>query len=256
LPILEKEPSKKTPKSKRLDTRRALLWAGAVVFIAAAATGAWAWRNAGARGTATEGTGVLSQASAALTDLANQLRNRLKPAVSAEAQVPSVTSATDSRPRPTRRAAPPSVVEEKLLDSRQLSMVEPSAWQIPVAVPTMSIPVAAAAQLTVAPVEEPAPPGMERLFTKQDANVQAPVMQYPQLTQPLRTTPSRPAPINSVEVIVAADGTVERARFVAGPVRMMDIMLVASIKNWKFTPAFKDGEAVRYQTVVSWLAVP
>ena len=107
-----------------------------------------------------------------------------------------------------------------------------------------------------APLEEPASPDTERLFTKQDADVQPPSLQYPQLTSPLKGTSSRPAPVNSVEVVVAADGTVERARFVAGPIRMMDIMLVGSIKNWKFTPAFKDGEAVRYQTVVSWPAVP
>ena len=120
--------------------RRALLWTGAVVFIAAAATAAWAWRSAGSRGTATEGTGVLSQASAALTDLANQVRERLTPAVSKDAQVPAAPASTDPRPRPTRRATPTIVAEETPLASRQLSIAQPSAWQPPVAVPTVEPP--------------------------------------------------------------------------------------------------------------------
>ena len=256
LPVQEKEPSKKPRESKKSDTRRALLWTAAIVFIAAAATAVWAWRSAGSRGGAADGTGALSQASAALTDLAKQVRDRLTPAASTETEVPSVTSAADSRPRPRRHATPPGAVEEKPLASRQLSMAEPSTAQIPVAVPTMSIPMSSAAPLMDVPAEKPAAPDTERLFTKQDADVQPPLLQYPQLTSPLRATASRPAPINSVEVVVAADGTVERARFVAGPIRMMDIMLASSIKNWKFTPAFKDGAAVRYQTVISWAAVP
>jgi hypothetical protein len=255
LPLPEKEAPKESPR-KKSNRRRELLVAAACIVIACAAAAAWAWWMPASRGTNTEGKPVLSHVSAAFTDLANQIRERLTPAVSKEEEVPSAPASADPRPRPRRRATPAVVTEETPLASRQLSIVEPSAWQVPVAVPTMSIPVEAATPVTVAPVEEPASPDIERLFTKQDADVRPPMLQYPQLTPPVRAASSRPAPVNSVEVVVAPDGTVERARFVAGPVRMMDIMLVGSIKNWKFTPAFRDGEAVRYQTVISWSAVP
>jgi TonB family protein len=67
---------------------------------------------------------------------------------------------------------------------------------------------------------------------------------------------SRELAVNRVEVVVAPDGTVERIRFVDGPVRIADVLLVQAVKTWKFTPALKDGGPVRYQTVVTWSAVP
>jgi hypothetical protein len=255
LPLPEKAAKKESPQSKKSNRRRALHVAAACIAVALAAAAAWAWWMSASRGRNTEPKPVLSQVSAALTDLANQVRERLTPAVSKEPQVPSAPVSTDPRPRPGRRATPAIVPEESPLASRQLSIAQPSTWQPQIAVPAMSIPLTAASPLTVAPVEEPSFDA-RHVFTKQDADVQPPLLQYPQLAPPLKGTSSRPAPVNSVEVIVAADGTVERARFVAGPIRMMDIMLVGSIKNWKFTPAFRGGEAVRYQTVISWSAVP
>jgi hypothetical protein len=263
VPLQEKETRKESPDSKKSSRGRVLRWAAACMLLVFAAGAAWMWWSASTRGTATEGTGVLSQASAALTDLANQVRERLSPAVSTSPQAPAATSATGSRPRPRRRAAPtsvggetplaspqPSVAGEIPLASRQLSIAQPGDWQVPVAVPAAAIPAA------VATIDESAPPDPERLFTKQDADVKPPVMRYPQLTPPQRESSSRATPVNNLEVVVASDGTVERVRFVDGPVRMMDIMLVGSIKTWRFTPAFKDGEPVRYRTVISWSAVP
>jgi outer membrane biosynthesis protein TonB len=57
-------------------------------------------------------------------------------------------------------------------------------------------------------------------------------------------------------VIVSAEGTVERVQLVEGPARMPDMMMLSGVKTWRFTPAFKDGEPVRYRTVISWAALP
>jgi outer membrane biosynthesis protein TonB len=82
------------------------------------------------------------------------------------------------------------------------------------------------------------------------------VLRYPQLVPPPSVRAASEAAVNSVEVVVAPDGTVERIRFIAGPIRLSDIMLVQAVKTWRFSPALKDGEPVRYQTVISWPGTP
>jgi hypothetical protein len=37
---------------------------------------------------------------------------------------------------------------------------------------------------------------------------------------------------------------------------MPDMMLLSGAKLWKFTPAYKDGEPVRYRTVLTWKGFP
>jgi hypothetical protein len=59
-----------------------------------------------------------------------------------------------------------------------------------------------------------------------------------------------------MELVVAPDGRVESVRLVNGPTRMPDMMLLSGAKAWRFTPAVKDGIAVRYRTSVSWTGFP
>ena len=59
-----------------------------------------------------------------------------------------------------------------------------------------------------------------------------------------------------LELIISPAGTVERARFLEVPQRMADMMLLSSAKTWQFTPAVKDGQPVRYRTVLSWVGAP
>jgi hypothetical protein len=251
VPVQEKKPEKESPKSKRSNHRRVLLSAASVMLVAVAGGAAWGWRSAGLRRTTTGGAQeVLSRASAAFTDLANQVRERLNPPVSTSDEHRDEAPATVSRPRPKRSAAPASVAVEAPLASRRLSLAKPNAWQLPLAAPTVAAPV------PVALVEEAAPPDASRVFTRQDSDVEAPVLRFPQLTPPPVVSPSREAAINSVEVVVTPDGAVERIRFVAGPIRMSDILLVQAVKTWRFTPALKDGEPVLYRTVISWVGAP
>ena len=51
-------------------------------------------------------------------------------------------------------------------------------------------------------------------------------------------------------------GDVMHVRLIDGPRRMPDMMLLSGAKMWRFQPAVKDGDPVRYRTVVSWLAGP
>jgi TonB family protein len=53
----------------------------------------------------------------------------------------------------------------------------------------------------------------------------------------------------SVEVTVASDGTVEKVR-VLGSTRMSDAMVLSHVKAWKFAPALRAGDPVRYRMLL------
>jgi hypothetical protein len=90
------------------------------------------------------------------------------------------------------------------------------------------------------------------MYSSADLDVEPPVLLLPQLTPPLiRPGNSAPA-MNRMVVVVSPEGTVERVQLIEGPARMVDMMLLSGAKTWRFTPAFKDGEPVRYRTVISW----
>ena len=57
---------------------------------------------------------------------------------------------------------------------------------------------------------------------------------------------------NSMEVVIAENGSVEHVKWLGSRERMPDVMLLSRAKVWKFSPAVKDGQAVRYKLVISW----
>ena len=94
------------------------------------------------------------------------------------------------------------------------------------------------------------------IYSNDDADVQPPVMLYPQLPPLLMVGSASEGLVNRMELVVASDGSVERVRLVSAPKRMADMMLLSGAKLWKFTPAVKDGVPVRYRTMVSWTVFP
>lgn len=61
---------------------------------------------------------------------------------------------------------------------------------------------------------------------------------------------------NAMEVIVSNAGSVERVRLLTPPQRMPDVLVLSRAKVWKFTPALKDGQPVRYRLVLTWEVNP
>jgi len=57
-----------------------------------------------------------------------------------------------------------------------------------------------------------------------------------------------------MEVIVGEDGSVERVRLVSAARRMTDMMLLSGAKSWRFAPALRDGQPVRYRITINWSA--
>jgi hypothetical protein len=93
------------------------------------------------------------------------------------------------------------------------------------------------------------------IYSASDATVQPAVLSRPQLLPPPFGGGTGGKPVR-MELVISPAGTVERARFLDAPQRMTDMMLLSSAKTWRFTPAVKDGQPVRYRAVLSWVAAP
>ena len=59
-----------------------------------------------------------------------------------------------------------------------------------------------------------------------------------------------PSQIGTHELLVDEQGDVERVRLISPSNRFHERMLVAHAKTWKFRPAIRDGQPVKFRTVV------
>lgn len=92
------------------------------------------------------------------------------------------------------------------------------------------------------------------IYSGRDADVEPPVLQHPQLPTNLMLAGENR--LNIMELLISETGSVEQVRLVAGPSRLPDVMLLSGAKAWRFKPASRDGEAVRYRALVSWAGTP
>ena len=99
----------------------------------------------------------------------------------------------------------------------------------------------------IAPVRSPgrAAPG-GRVFTTGDAQVTPAVLIRPHLPdQPPPDVPDEQ--VGTLEFIVAESGAVERVHLISPANRYQERMLVAAAKTWRFQPAMRDGQPVRFR---------
>jgi len=85
-------------------------------------------------------------------------------------------------------------------------------------------------------------------FTDADTDVVPPMLVYPQLPSEAETAPPASAP--HFELLVNDRGEVEQVRLRATDARLQDRMMVSAAKAWRFRPAMKDGNPVRYRVRV------
>ncbi len=62
--------------------------------------------------------------------------------------------------------------------------------------------------------------------------------------------------MNVIELVVSANGEVEEVRMLAPVRRLPDVMLLSSVKAWRFEPALRAEAPVRYRLTVSWAVAP
>jgi hypothetical protein len=184
-----------------------------------------------------------------------------RPAAKATVVEGGAAPATRTRPQPTPTSG------RDIARESNAPLFDPSTARVTEAqrLPQVAQPPAnetAKARATVIPssseyVIAPRENAMTTIYSPADADVQPPVMIYPSLPPTVFVARDQEATvINRMELVVAADGTVERVRLVNGPTRMPDMMLLSGAKLWKFTPAVKDGVPVRYRTTVTWAGFP
>jgi outer membrane biosynthesis protein TonB len=94
----------------------------------------------------------------------------------------------------------------------------------------------------------PPPPPPDVVYSNADVDVAPPAMVYPHLPRVDFQGPG----VNSMEVVVATDGSVQRVRLISVARRMTDMMLLSGAKSWRFEPALRDGRPVRYRMVINW----
>ena len=69
-----------------------------------------------------------------------------------------------------------------------------------------------------------------------------------------RVGPEAAGQVGMVEVTISERGEVEKARLISAPTSIHGSMLLSVIKAWRFTPATKGGQAVRYRQVMPLIA--
>jgi len=59
-----------------------------------------------------------------------------------------------------------------------------------------------------------------------------------------------------MELVISKQGRVEQVKLLTPTKRMTDMLLLSGAKTWKFTPAIRNGQPVRYRTQFSWETTP
>lgn len=87
------------------------------------------------------------------------------------------------------------------------------------------------------------------VFTSADASVTPAVIVRPVLPkEPPPNVP--PEQVGTIEVLVDEQGDVVSVKLISPANRFHERMLVSAAKMWKFRPAYKDGQPVRYRARV------
>ena len=86
------------------------------------------------------------------------------------------------------------------------------------------------------------------LFDSSDVNVTPPVTLRPRV--PTIADAASSETVGVVEAIVSATGVVEKVKLLSPPESIHQSMILSAIKTWRFRPATKDGQPVRYRQLI------
>jgi hypothetical protein len=242
--------------------------AAAAVAVCILGGGLWFWSGtASATSSVSSVPAFISEAKIAIQSLATEVRSTMgvggAPA-SVTSEQTTVRPAAPVRNGTVRRNSIP--VGPRTTDDKQMMVaplggiqpqsphVEPAAHVSPPMGNPLSIGASASGDVVVQVIEVQGE-NLQTVYSNADLDVQPPVLMYPQLPAPIMTGHHSDA-TNTMELIVSANGNVERVRLIDGPRRMPDMMLLSGAKMWRFEPAVRNGTRVRYRTTVAWIGGP
>ena len=191
-----------------------------------------------ARSTVSSIVAKASEAAAGVTAAGLRAIGLVPAGPDSEAAPPGRPPAPPAAARARRAPDPPAGTA---VPSAPIATVEPGAAAVAPAAPVAELPVVAADPEDA--VSAPPPSGA---FTAADTGVEPPVLVYPQVpTDPGATPPAPDEP--HFDLLVNERGEVEQVRLRAAEARLEDRMMVSAVKAWRFKPAVKDGQPVRYR---------
>jgi hypothetical protein len=219
---------------------------------------------------------VASVASEPGADSATVRTERIPPPHTAAAE-PAPPATNVRTPQPVRRAAPPqpkiATAPAKELNRARAPLDEIRRGSIArqggaeatrgLQSPTPAAATIGAGAVPAAPPLSPTPNPQATIendassnvvYSDRDKDVRPPQMLDSELPRP--TVPGWSTATNTMELIIAENGSVERVKLLTAPQRMPDVMLLSRAKLWRFAPAVKGGHPVRYRLVMTWEVNP
>ena len=253
------EPKRDTPPSSAPQPARPRRsvprWAPAAAAIAAfvlSAAGVWLWLMR---------SNVAGDAM--LPSLVAQAREAIGLGIGGPAEQPPASNPAAAAPQPRRDGETGSRLNLQQADaprlvSRTIGSPRPapsrSRRQPRPPMPVLIQP-PSSAELSARSADETAREAvMLTVYSSTDADVEPPLLLHPQI--PANLMLAGESRLNIMELLVSETGLVERVQLIAGPSRLPDVMLLSGAKAWRFKPASRDGEAVRYRALVSWAGTP
>jgi hypothetical protein len=230
-------PSKSAPVRRRLPSRRVLVAAGGLgaLVAAGAAVSTMPWPS-------TSALAESSPVTTVTTTIDRLLERGLQSLGAPAVEMPAVD---------TPAVSPPS-----RLGTRQARAVAASvAASDPVETEHPAPALVDAAVVVDAIIDEEREEAPRRIdtgvYSSQDREVEPPALTHPQLPSPLPEADR--ASGSYLELLVNEHGLVERVRLRSPHSTLHERMLVSAAKAWRFRPAMKDGQPVKF---VARVAVP
>ena len=129
--------------------------------------------------------------------------------------------------------------------------------------PAIEAPVEEELLVEVEALQEPSPPALDGakpfapwrplIFTTDDADVVPPAIVDQQMPPWVPSPAFANVTFNGrIELLIGENGVVTAVRIIDGTHPQYDTMLVAAARRWQYSPAVKDGRAVKYRKILEF----